>query len=335
MGRASTRLSTLIHRFDPNCWRNALTSCWAAAMDRIQLSKDLTEQGYSYAEIARKARRAELVRVRRGAYADPPESELRPRAMHLRLLAATLGQSSPDAVVSHVSAAALHGLPIWTEHLGRVHLTRDRAGQGKVRRYVQIHGARLAPSDIVDVEGFRVTSVARTVVDLACTLSMLQAVSVGDAALRAGLRREALTEVLAQAGRRHGVADARRCIAFLDPRAESPGESMSRVVLFQQGMPAPEPQFEVFDAGHFVARSDFGWEKFRTLGEFDGKVKYGQLLLKPGQSPEDALFEEKQREDALRDLGWQVVRWIWADLNRPAQMLDRLRRAFLRGQRAT
>ena len=97
----------------------------------------------------------------------------------------------------------------------------------------------------------------------------------------------------------------------------------------------PTPQFQVFDEwGRFVGRSDFGWEEERTLGEFDGKVKYGRLLLRPGQTAEQALFEEKQREDRLRDLGWQIVRWIWSDLFAPAAFLHRLQRAFVRGRRA-
>jgi hypothetical protein len=95
----------------------------------------------------------------------------------------------------------------------------------------------------------------------------------------------------------------------------------------------PTPQLEVVDArGCFVGRSDFGWIEERTLGEFDGRQKYGRLLLKPSRSPEDALFEEKRREDRLRDQGWEVVRWIWAELFQPAGLIDRLNRAFARGR---
>lgn len=71
------------------------------------------------------------------------------------------------------------------------------------------------------------------------------------------------------------------------------------------------------------------WEEHQTLGEFDGRVKYGRLL-RPGQRPEDVLWAEKLREDALRDLGWQVVRWTWADLDREGLIADRLHRAFRR-----
>ena len=93
--------------------------------------------------------------------------------------------------------------------------------------------------------------------------------------------------------------------------------------------PTPIPQYEVWRQGVLVGRADFGWEKFRTLGEFDGKEKYGRLL-KPGQTAADAVFAEKRREDALRDLGWQIVRWIWEDLYHPEELRRRLERA-LRG----
>jgi hypothetical protein len=99
-------------------------------MTIVRLSRDLVEQGYSYMELARMARKDELVRVRRGAYADP-EPPLDPRVAHLQLLEATVAQSAKESVVSHASAALVHDLPIGTEQLDRVHLTRDRAGQAR------------------------------------------------------------------------------------------------------------------------------------------------------------------------------------------------------------
>jgi len=117
---------------------------------------------------------------------------------------------------------------------------------------------------------------------------------------------------------------------MLDGRSESAGESVSRVRLLEQGLPAPEPQYTVYDhRGNVVARSDFGWEDRRTVGEFDGKVKYGRLL-KPGQSVADVVYAERLREDAIRDQGWQVVRWTWTDLDRPDIIRDRVLRAFQR-----
>ena len=53
-------------------------------MTAVRLSRDLTEQGYTYAELARMTRDAQLVRVRRGAYVAAPEEPVDPRVAHLQ-----------------------------------------------------------------------------------------------------------------------------------------------------------------------------------------------------------------------------------------------------------
>jgi hypothetical protein len=178
------------------------------------------------------------------------------------------------------------------------------------------------------IDKIAVTSVARTVLDLSRTLPWEQAVAAGDRALAVGLDPDELEQVLTRMAHWRGARQARRVVAMLDPLSESPGESVSRVRFVEQGIPSANSQFVVRDRrGEQVARSDFGWEEFQTVGEFDGKIKYGRLL-RPGERVEDVVFDEKQREDAIRDEGWQVVRWCWADLYRPGVIGDRLRRAF-------
>ena len=303
-------------------------------MTNVDLSRDLSGRGYSPEELARMTRAGQLHRVRRGAYPQSPIAELDPRVAHLRLLEATTRQNSPDAVVSHMSAAALHGLPVWRDGLSRVHLTVSRAGNGKTRRYVHIHGLPIPDDEVVELGGFRVTSLARTVLDLGCQLDLWRAVAVGDAALRLQLNPEELIDVLGRASRRHGIRSARRAAALFDKRAESPQESRSRVIFHLNGLPKPEPQYIVLGRnGEFVARVDFGWEDLRTVGEFDGQVKYGRAL-RPGQDLEEVLFDEKKREDAVRSLDLQVVRWISRDLDPPHALFARLNRAFERGRRA-
>ncbi|MFF2111971.1 hypothetical protein [Rhodococcus koreensis] len=136
---------------------------------------------------------------------------------------------------------------------------------------------------------------------------------------------------LALAARRHGIDAARRVVHFVSGHSESVGESRSRVMLARGGLAVPSQQGEVFDpGGRRVGRVDFHFDGI-VLGEFDGRVKYGRLL-KPGQSPGDAVFAEKQREDALRDLGYQVVRWTREELESPSQAVDRVRRAIARAE---
>lgn len=133
-----------------------------------------------------------------------------------------------------------------------------------------------------------VTALARTVIDLARSLPFAEAVAIADAALHRHLvTREELLAALARAVRRPGTSAAARVVAFADPGGMSVGESRSRVALRDAGIPAPVLQWTVVTRGGVgLGDVDFGWPQWRTVGEFDGKIKYGRLV-RPGQSPGD------------------------------------------------
>jgi predicted transcriptional regulator of viral defense system len=120
-----------------------------APMDQIKLTAELLADGWSPAELDRLARSGELQRIRRGAYECGPARSLERRDQHRLLIQATLRQTSVDSAISHMSAAVLHQLPIWNDQLGRVHITRNQSGGGKVRRYVHLHVARCLKSTCV------------------------------------------------------------------------------------------------------------------------------------------------------------------------------------------
>ena len=305
--------------------------------DDILLRHDLEARGITAGEIRSRVRSGSLVRVRRGAYAptaDPePADASNAVRRHRLMLDATVLQLSPEWVVSHMSAALLHGLPTWNDQLARVQLTRGRPGGGKTRPDVLVRGLPLEADQIVHLAGRKVTALPRTVLDLACLLPLTRSVAVGDAALRLGLDRIQLESVVADGARRTGIGRARIASGMLDMRSESPGESASRVIFQLRGLPAPDLQYEVYAAdGRLVGRCDAAWPELRTLGEFDGRTKYGRLL-RPGQRSEDVVYAEKLREDALRELGWEVVRWTWADLRNSDELVRRIERAFERGRR--
>jgi hypothetical protein len=306
---------------------------WPGGVSEILLTRQLLDAGYDKGELRRLQRTGELTHVRRGAWLRGSDSdELSREERHRRLVEAVAVQTLPGAVVSHGSAAVVHELPVWSGATQRVHLTRSRSSGAKRRSDVDLHAARLPSGHVVTVAGLPVTSLARTVADLARTLPFEQAVAAGDRAAALGLDFGDLEDVLRAMEQWPGVRQARRVADFLDGRSESAGESVSRVRLWEQGLPIPVPQHEVYDhEGTFLARVDFCWQDRRTVGEFDGRVKYG-ALLQPGQRIEDVVYAEKLREDALRDAGWQVVRWIWADLYRPGLLRERLDRAFARAR---
>lgn len=279
-------------------------------------------------ELRGRLRRGELVGIRRGRYLTGPLPS-RPELRHLVRVHAAMSELAPDAVASHASAAVVHSLPIWNADLARVHATRNRRSGARRSPVTHLHAARLEPDEIVVVAGVRVTSVARTVVDMARSLPFDAALVVADAALHRHLvTPEELAEGLLRAERRRGCPAAARVLAFARPGSMSVGETRSRIALRDAGLPVPELQWRVRTSdGAEVAQVDFGWPERRTVGEFDGQVKYGRSL-RPGQDLAEVLFEEKRREDAVRaeDLG--MVRWTWVDLSRFAPVADRLWRTF-------
>lgn len=243
-------------------------------MRHVSSTKQLLSDGFSHGELARLIRSGELVRVRRGAYAGSHGDWAPDR--HRQLIEATAGLWSPGSVVSHLSAAALWGLPLPMSSLDQVQLTRPEVDSGKRRGNIHLYVAALDPSEMTMLAGYPGTTLARTVVDLARSLPLAQAVIPGDAALRAGLTRSELDAGLLLAGGRRGIIRARRTAEFLDGRSESPGESMSRALVTRTGLPSPDLQREIIDQdGCLVGRVDFLWDAQQTVGEFDGKVKYG------------------------------------------------------------
>jgi len=296
-------------------------------LDDLLLRRDALTTGRSDGELARLTRAGELSRLRRGAYVDsvlPATGAHR----HRLLIRATMAGLRRPAVVSHQSAAVLHGLPLWGAALDRVHVTRRPRAWNDTSAVLCCHVARLRDDEVTEVDGLEVTDPVRTALDLARSLPHEAAVVALDAALHLGtLSHEALRERLFDIAGTPGSRSAARAISAADGRSESVGESRSRVILHRWKLAPSALQLEIrTDAGGLLGRSDFAWEAERLLGEFDGRIKYGRLL-RPGQDPGDAVFAEKRREDAIRDENWSMVRWVWADLQRPDRLAARVRRA--------
>jgi very-short-patch-repair endonuclease len=127
----------------------------------------------------------------------------------------------------------------------------------------------------------------------------------------------------------------RSALDRVDGRHESPGETLLGHALHVMGV-ASTPQLAITD-GSFRAVVDFLVDK-RVVIEFDGRVKYGRPSDTPDpfgrkQSPEQVLWQEKAREDHLRELGYEVLRVTWADLQNPIALAARIRAAIERARR--
>ncbi|MGX1810015.1 hypothetical protein ACWIGI_30230 [Nocardia sp. NPDC055321] len=246
---------------------------------------------------------------RGGPHASLPDS----RARHRMLIEAVLPDMAGETVVSHQSAALLYGAPLWRTPLDRVCVTRNRRGGGRTRPLTRVHGSPLHAA--VRWHGLLLTPPARTVVDLALSLPFESAVVAGDALVGMfGIGGGELAHELSRAAGRHGIAQAKQVIAFLDGRSGGAGESLSRIMLRRMALPAPRTRGDVVTAdGRFVARVGFYYENTGVVCEFDGPIRFGRRV-RPGDDVAEVVRREMIRDHHLRALGLRVVRWTWSDL---------------------
>lgn len=263
-------------------------------------------------------RQADLVRVRHGVYADAEAWAKLPgwERYHHRIEAFRM--VCTDGALSHDSAAIAHGLPTFGEPR-KIHLF----GAGGVRGWTASDVTRHSSTDereIVETELGPATSLRDTAIDLGRTLHPAFALAVWDAVLKRGITREDLAQRWREQSSTRGV----RTLDWLTSRAteasESPGESVSRALIEWLGIEEPELQRGV-STPEGDRRVDYLWRMKRTIGEFDGYAKYA---LGAG-STFDALKQEKRREDALRRMGYTVIRWEQRDLADPKKLLEILR----------
>lgn len=302
---------------------NELLRLRLVALGGVALTRDLSDCGYGRHGVSALVRAGHLVRVRAGAFVDGARNRdsdaVTRHLLEARAVARSLGRGY---AISHLSAVATLGLPVIASDIGRVHVSTVVQGRSRQDRRLRIHPS-LAAADLTVRGGVLVVNPALAVIQTASCDGLRAGLIAADAALARGLVTAGdLTGALASSGL---SGDSARTVEMADGLSESPGESWSRLVFTGLGLPAPELQAEIRDAGgRLVGRVDFLFRNQRLIVEFDGLVKY------EGVEGRDALAREKRREEALRALGYQVVRLTWRDLHDPARVDRVIREAFAR-----
>jgi len=316
---------------------------------------DLVAQGWSRDEVRAQVRAGNLIPVYRGTYVratdrstgskasrSPGSDRARPipatpdasRAHELLLIRAVAGRS-PGLVVSHRSAALAHGLPVPADARPVVHLTRRADAGARRSSNRHVHAGPVLPDEVVTVCGLAVTAIPRTLVDLARERYGPDALAAADAALHRRLvRPQAVQAGLLAARNRTGIGRPRRLLGLADGRSESFGESALRLAMIEIGLPPPELQVVVRDrAGTSLGRVDFAYPAFGLIIEFDGDVKYGELLP-PGQTVREVVIAVRKRERRMLEAAFVVIRMVWSDLRDLDGLARRIREAMTRGRRA-
>ncbi|CDP85197.1 MULTISPECIES: hypothetical protein [Mycolicibacterium] len=221
--------------------------------------------------------------------------DARPTAL-LRAKAAWL-RSRGHGVLAGFSASAFHGAR-WIEASLPAYVI-DTNNRRPTRGIVTWADA-IEDDEICSIGDIRLTTPARTAVDLACKFPEDTAVAAIDALARAAHLKVADIE---QAADRHtgrkGIRQARATIALVDPGAESPQETWLRLLVIRAGYPRPQTQYRVYNEyGALIGDVDLAWPELKIALEYEGRH----------HTDPEQLRKDIQRVDAMVETGWIVIR---------------------------
>lgn len=210
-----------------------------------------------------------------------------------------------------------------------LHLARKNGNTLPRRIGVAGHRLRVRDGDLVERNGLRLTSVARTWVDLGSMLPLDDLVVAGDAIVSEhdrliGPRRpmvplHGLHRFLAAANGVHGVRKARLALALLRVGVDSPPETKLRLMLDDAGLPEFEPNCRVDDVLGRPVWTDLGCPEFRLCLEYEDLHH-----LEPRQQALDAY-----RDQRVAEAGWRQVKINRVDMERgPEWVASRVRQAL-------
>lgn len=204
------------------------------------------------------------------------------------------------AVISHLDAAELWGL-VRSHGRGPVHVTvPTRAGRAR-RDGIRVHRVPLAAGDVMRRRSVEVTTVARTLVDVAALLDGRPLERALDEAHYLGLLDSSVLAVTLD--RNAGRAGARRLGAVL--AGHEPGSTRTRSELEERFLALcsahrlPRPRVNVVVDGLEV---DFLWAASRVIVETDGYAAHNGL---------GAFERDHERDLRLRAARYEVLRFTW------------------------
>ncbi|WP_166980908.1 hypothetical protein [Paramicrobacterium fandaimingii] len=303
----------------------------------------LTGRGATTHDVSRAIRRqcesGALIRLGRGAYLAASEwAALDDRARLIARMRAVQARHSTPIVFCRDSAAAVLDYPAYG-YFGAVPQAISRRPRQSTPE-LRWHRGSLDDDEIVEGDGFFITSPERTLWDIACAAPLARAVGMLDAGIRTlrpkdaavsapRVSREQLLERVSTRSGKRGAVRAARSIGFARDGADSLGESLSRVQEYLFGFEEPDLQVSVSDADGEIGVADQCWRDHRVLGEFDGYEKYTRNRYAHGTAPSEIVFREKVREDRMRATGGGMARWLWADAHDGTRLAAILTRAGL------
>ncbi|HEU4974306.1 MAG TPA: type IV toxin-antitoxin system AbiEi family antitoxin domain-containing protein, partial [Baekduia sp.] len=214
------------------------------------------------------------------------------------------------AVLSHVSAAEAWGLRGGSSvrwHVTAPHMSGGRTGPDTVVLHRTRH---LGPDDVDVVDGVPVTSVARTLVDLAGTVNATQlARAVHEAEVLRLLDVDAIAAAMARVPRRRGARRLRELLGHTDPAVTAATFVRAFLRLCERHrLPRPETDVHL-PAGGRLIEADLLFRAQRVIVELDGEAVHHTRRN---------FHSDRRRDAALAAEGYLTVRLTWHRVTREA-----------------
>lgn len=235
----------------------------------------------------------------------------------IRGLARALSAATPGAWISHITAAVLFGLwlPAWLRDCRELHLSKPRTLPPVRRKGVVGHTVLAFSHEVMVLDGVRISTPARTWLDLAGILPLEDLVAIGDQLVRQprpGLEERAepwatcpeLHEMLTRHPKLKGIVKSREAAELIRPGSDSAPETFLRLALTAAGLPEPELQVRVAPGDPYSPAADMGYRSQRIAIQYDG----GHHLTREQQS------RDNRRDESFNAAGWRYFKFNGDDL---------------------
>jgi Transcriptional regulator, AbiEi antitoxin len=297
------------------------------AEDGVVTLRQALAAGLSRTDVRRAVDSGRWRRLGRAIYRAETTKGADPAAARRVSIRAAVLSLGAGAVAVYDTAAELYGMAGPRRGVALHVSVPGAVAKVRVDDRVRVHQLSLPDDAVSSVHGIAVTTPLRTAAHLTCRLDRFAAVSVLDSSLNQGLLVPAdLDAIPALIRGRRGAVAARRYLAKADGRAQSPLETRVRLRCSDGRVPPHELQHPIRDAdGYLLAVADMAWPAATVAVEADGREPHGSL---------DALYEDRWRQNRMANAGWTILRFTWADTQRPDYIPETVRSALRRSRRS-
>lgn len=294
-----------------------MTPRWSPPAGSLLARAELREKGVHPRRLAS----AEFLEPVPG-YCTPAEA---PAPVHR--IATVLQQNlCPEALISHVTAAEILGLPLprGLRHAvhSTVHLTIPPGTRQRLGPRVRVHRRRTTAT--IRPRGLLMPCPLDLLCGLAGMLGPLALIQVCDALVSDSAKPPIipltrLRTQVAAASSLTGITKVRVAVAASRERVESPKETELRLLLLRHGFAEPEINLplRLSDGGGGTRgfRLDLAYPLLRIAIEYDGDAH---------RTDRSQWTKDRRKDDMLHEAGWRVVRVTQPDLDTPKDLLTRL-----------